>query len=68
MSLKKMNPALIVVLAVIIVFTTVSCEKLKVSRLQANHYFSKANQAFTEQKYRIKSKFSSSAPFSGRKL
>jgi len=52
MSLKKMNPALIVVLAVIIVFTTVSCEKLKVSRLQANHYFSKANQAFTEQKYR----------------
>ncbi|HHF51597.1 MAG: tetratricopeptide repeat protein [Candidatus Aminicenantes bacterium] len=52
MSLKKMNPALIAVLAVIIVFASVGCEKLKVNKLQANHYFIKANQAFSEQKYR----------------
>jgi tetratricopeptide (TPR) repeat protein len=52
MSLKKMNPVLIIVLAVILVLATVSCEKLKVSRLKANYYFSDANQAFSEQKYR----------------
>ncbi|MBD3413213.1 MAG: tetratricopeptide repeat protein [Candidatus Aminicenantes bacterium] len=52
MSLKKMNPALITVLAVILIFATTSCEKLKLKNLQANHYFTNANQAFSEQKYR----------------
>jgi tetratricopeptide (TPR) repeat protein len=52
MSLKKTNPALIAMLAVIIIFASAGCEKLKISRLQANHYFIEANQAFTEQKYR----------------
>ncbi|HZX10171.1 MAG TPA: tetratricopeptide repeat protein [Acidobacteriota bacterium] len=52
MSLKKMNPALITVLAVMLVLATVSCEKIKVSQLKANFYFSNANQAFSEQKYR----------------
>lgn len=47
-----MNPALILVLAVMLILATVSCEKLKVSRLKANHFFSNANQAFSEQKYR----------------
>jgi tetratricopeptide (TPR) repeat protein len=52
MSIKKINLALIVVLAVIILFAAVSCEKLQISKLKANHYFSNANQAFSEQKYR----------------
>ena len=47
-----MNPTLIAALAVIIIFASISCENLKISRLQANHYFTQANQAFTEQKYR----------------
>ncbi len=52
MSLKKMNPTLIAAIAVIIIFASISCENIKVSRLQANHYFTLANQAFSEQKYR----------------
>lgn len=52
MSLKKMNPTLIAAIAVIIIFASINCENLKVSRLQANHYFTLANQAFSEQKYR----------------
>jgi len=52
MSLKKTSPAPIAVLAVMIVLATVSCEKLKISRLKANYYFSNANQAFSEQRYR----------------
>ena len=47
-----MNPVLVTVLAVMLVLAAVSCEKLKVSRLKANYYFSNANQAFSEQKYR----------------
>ena len=47
-----MNPTLIAAIAVIIIFASISCENLKVSRLQANHYFTLANQAFSEQKYR----------------
>ncbi len=52
MSLKKMNAALIIALAVTLVFAMVGCEKLKVNRLKANYYFTNANQAFSEQKYR----------------
>jgi len=52
MSIKKINLALIVMLAVIILFAAVSCEKLQISKLKANHYFSNANRAFSEQKYR----------------
>jgi len=47
-----MNPALIAVLGVMLILAAVSCEKLKVSRLKANYYFSDANQAFSEQRYR----------------
>jgi tetratricopeptide (TPR) repeat protein len=36
-----------------LVFTTTGCEKLKLSRLQANHHFSTANHHFTEQQYRL---------------
>jgi tetratricopeptide (TPR) repeat protein len=35
------------------VFTTTGCEKLKISRLQANHHFTNANHHFTGQKYRL---------------
>jgi tetratricopeptide (TPR) repeat protein len=36
-----------------LVFSAVGCEKLKVSRLQANHHFTNANHNFTEQKFRL---------------
>jgi tetratricopeptide (TPR) repeat protein len=42
--------ALLLIFAVAMAFT--SCEKLKVSKLQANYYFSRANQDFRDGKYR----------------
>ena len=49
---KKAQGLWITVLALIIVFSAVGCEKLKISRLQANYHFNKANQLFTESQYR----------------
>lgn len=42
--------ALLLVFAVTLAFT--GCEKLNVSKLQANYYFSRANQDFRDGKYR----------------
>jgi tetratricopeptide (TPR) repeat protein len=42
--------ALLLVFAVALAFT--SCQKLSVSKLRANYHFSKANQLFTDGKYR----------------
>jgi tetratricopeptide (TPR) repeat protein len=42
--------ALLLVFAVALAFT--SCQKLGVSKLRANYHFSKANQLFTDGKYR----------------
>ena len=41
------------ILVVAVLFATSSCQKLKVSQLQANHHFSKANNHFTESQYRL---------------
>ncbi|TRZ91818.1 tetratricopeptide repeat protein [bacterium] len=49
---RKTNGLWIAVLACIIVFSFVGCEKLKVSKLQSNFHFSKANQLFTDNQYR----------------
>ncbi|UCC40429.1 MAG: tetratricopeptide repeat protein [Candidatus Aminicenantes bacterium] len=43
---------LTIFLALAIIFTFTSCEKLKASRLKANHYFTQANHHFTEGNYR----------------
>ena len=53
MSRKWINMVLLVVLVLAVIFTTSSCEKLKVSKLTANRYFNRANHNFTEQRYRL---------------
>lgn len=50
---RSIHVALLVIMVAGLVFTTTGCEKLKISRLQANHHFSTANHHFTEQKYRL---------------
>lgn len=49
---KEKNMVLMVLLAMAIIFTFSSCEKLKASRLKANHHFTQANHYFTENQYR----------------
>jgi len=49
---KRSHGLLIAALALILVFSAVSCEKLKMSRLSANYHFNKANQLFRDGKYR----------------
>jgi tetratricopeptide (TPR) repeat protein len=53
MSRKNSHAALLIILLVGLVFVSTGCEKLKISRLQANHHFTNANQLFTDQKYRL---------------
>lgn len=50
---RSIHVALLVIMVAGLVFTTTGCEKLKISRLQANHHFSTANHHFTEQQYRL---------------
>ena len=50
---KVINTSLLVLLVLAVVFSTVSCEKLKVSNLKANHHFTNANHQFTDGKYRL---------------
>lgn len=52
MSRKEKNTVLTIFLALAIIFAFSSCEKLKVSKLQANHHFAQANHHFTENHYR----------------
>ena len=49
---RVINTSLLVLLVLAVVFSTVSCEKLKVSHLKANHHFTNANAYFTDGKYR----------------
>jgi tetratricopeptide (TPR) repeat protein len=50
---KVINISLLALLVLAVVFSTVSCEKLKISNLKANHHFTNANQLFTDSKYRL---------------
>lgn len=52
MHRKEKNMVLTIFLALTIIFTFFSCEKLKVGKLRANHHFSQANHYFTENHYR----------------
>jgi len=49
---KVINTSLLVLLVLAVVFSTVSCEKLKISNLKANHHFTNANHHFTDGKFR----------------
>lgn len=49
---KEKNIVLMIFLALAIIFTFSSCEKLKASRLRANHHFTRANHHFTEGHFR----------------
>ena len=49
---KKTNGLLITAVALILIFSAVGCEKMKISRLQANYHFNRANQLFTDSQYR----------------
>lgn len=52
MSRVRLNAVLIAVLAFALVFSSVGCGKLSISRLRANHHFITGNKLFTDQKYR----------------
>ena len=49
---RKTNGLWITALAFIIVLSFAGCEKLKISKLQSNYHFNKANQLFTDGQYR----------------
>ena len=49
---KRANVVLAILLAFVVIFALTGCEKLKVSNLRANYYFSQANRYFTDQMYR----------------
>jgi len=49
---RRINGFWIAALAFIIVFSFAGCEKLKISKLQSNFHFNKANQLFTDGQYR----------------
>lgn len=50
---KIINTSLLVLLVLAVVFSTVSCGKLKISNLKANHHFTNANANFTDGKFRL---------------
>ncbi len=52
MSHKKTLPVILVLVAVALVFSSSACSKLNLNKLQANHHFQNANNAFKDQKYR----------------
>lgn len=51
MSRNRTSPIFVWTLALVVVFASVGCQKLSVSKLSANYYFSKANQLFKDAKY-----------------
>jgi len=51
MSRNRTSPIFVWTLAIVVVFAAVGCQKLSVSKLSANYYFSKANQLFKDSKY-----------------
>jgi tetratricopeptide (TPR) repeat protein len=52
MSRQRINSLAVIILALAVLVTATSCEKLKVNNLQANYHFKKANNLFREGKYR----------------
>jgi len=52
MRQKRIHFVFALLLAFIVVLAFTSCEKLNVNKLRANYHFSKANQLFTDGKFR----------------
>ncbi|MBC7348811.1 MAG: tetratricopeptide repeat protein [Candidatus Aminicenantes bacterium] len=52
MSRQRINGLAVILLALAVLVTATSCEKLKVNNLQANYHFKRANSLFREGKYR----------------
>lgn len=52
MTRQRINGLAVILLALAVLVTATSCEKLKVNNLQANYHFKKANNLFREGKYR----------------
>ncbi|MDD8020569.1 MAG: tetratricopeptide repeat protein [Acidobacteriota bacterium] len=52
MSRQKINSVAVIVLALAVLASATSCGKLELSNLQANYHFKRANNLFTEGKYR----------------
>jgi len=52
MSRQRINSLAVILLALAVLVTATSCEKLKVNNLQANYHFKRANSLFREGKYR----------------
>ncbi len=52
MSRKRINGLAVILLALAVLVTATSCEKLKVNNLKANYHFKRANSLFKEGKYR----------------
>lgn len=53
MPRKAMPTVLSFLLILVVMFAFTSCQKLKISNLKANYYFSRANHNFTDGKYRL---------------
>ena len=51
MSRNRTSTIFVWSLALVVVLASVGCQKLSVSKLSANYYFSKANQLFKDAKY-----------------
>ncbi len=51
MSRNRTSAIFVWTLALIVVLASVGCQKVSVSKLSANYYFSKANQLFKDAKY-----------------
>ncbi|MCR4409428.1 MAG: tetratricopeptide repeat protein [Candidatus Saccharicenans sp.] len=52
MTRQRINGLAVILLALAVLVTATSCEKLKVNNLQANYHFKRANNLFREGKYR----------------
>ena len=51
MSRNQMKTGLLILLILLVISFSVSCQKLKISNLRANYYFNQANTAFSDGKY-----------------
>jgi len=49
---ERRNTLLVALLAIVLIFAATGCEKLKISRLRANYYFTNGNKNFTQNLFR----------------
>jgi tetratricopeptide (TPR) repeat protein len=49
---KKTNLVLLFILVFAVIFLSAGCDKIKVKNLRANYYFTRANQEFSDGRYR----------------